>query len=118
MPDEATPKPIDFSTLDPSRNQLRWERTIQELAAQAHAESRHRYALERELLRWARPVLAVAAMLCLIAWTAGYVATRGGAATAGGRASARSAALDLAAWVANDRIPESSELLGTLGGDL
>jgi hypothetical protein len=118
MSDESTPKPIDFSALDPGRNQLRWERTIQEVAAQAHAERRHRHALERELLRWARPVLAVAAMLCLIAWTAGYVATRGRSVTAGGRTSTHSPALDLAAWVANDRIPDSSELLGTLGGNL
>jgi hypothetical protein len=117
MSDEATPKPIDFSALDPSRNQLRWERRILDLAAKAHAEGRRRHALERELLRWARPVLAVAATLCLIAWTAGYVVGhRRQAPTA--QTWTQSPALDLAGWAANDRIPESSELLRTLGGTL
>jgi hypothetical protein len=118
MSDEATPRPIDFSALDPCRNRLRWERTIQELATKAHAEGRRRYALERELLRWSRPVLAVAATLCLIAWTAGYVAGRDRPAMNAVQTSVQSPALELAGWAANDRIPDSSELLRTLGGTL
>jgi hypothetical protein len=113
MSDEATPKPIDFSALDPSRDQLRWERTIQGLAARAHAERRKRFAVEHELLRWARPVLAVAAAFCLIVWTAGYLVGGRRSATA---VEATTPALTLAAWAATDQLPETSELLRTLGG--
>jgi hypothetical protein len=118
MSDEATPKPIDFSALDPSRNQLRWERTIQSLATKAHAERRKRFAVEHELLRWARPVLAVAAAFCLIVWTAGYFAGGRRSSTASAQSATQAPALRLAAWAANDQIPETSELVGTLGGNL
>ncbi len=118
MSDERTPRPIDFSALDPGRNQLRWERSIQALAAKAHAEHVRRSSVEEQLLRWARPVLAVAAALCLIVWTAGYLAgNRRTRATTAGR-SVQSPALTLATWAANDRVPDSSELFGTLGGNL
>jgi hypothetical protein len=112
MADEATPKPIDFSALDPSRNQLRWERTVQTLAAKAHAECRRRISVEHELLRWARPVLAVAAAFCLIVWTAGYLAVARRSATA---VQVATPALSLATWAANDQLPETSELVRTLG---
>ena len=115
MSDEGTPNPVDLSALDPSRNQLRWERTIQELAARGYAERRRRYVLDRELLRWARPVLAVAAALCLIVWTAGYL--RSSRAVGPARSATMPPALTLAAWAANDRIPDSSELFGILGGE-
>jgi hypothetical protein len=115
MSDEAAPKPIDFSALDPARNQVRWERSIQALVARGYAERRRRYVLEQELLRWARPVLAVAAALCLIVWTAGYL--RGTRAAIPARSSALPPALTLATWAANDRIPDSNELFGTLGGN-
>jgi hypothetical protein len=115
MSDERTPRPVDLSALDPGRNQLRWERTIQELAAKAHAEHTRRSSVEVQLLRWARPVLAVAAALCLIVWTAGYLV---GNRRVTARTSAESPALTLASWAARDRIPDSSELFGTLGGNL
>jgi hypothetical protein len=113
MSDEATPKPIDFSALDPSRDRPRWERTIQGLAAKAHAERRRRFAVEHELLRWARPVLAVAAAFCLIVWTAGYFVAGRRSATA---VEATPPALSLAAWAATDQLPETSEIFHALGG--
>ena len=116
MSDEATPKPIDFSALDPGRNQIRWERTVQSLAAEAHAEYHRRVDVQQQLLRWARPVIAAAAAFCLIVWTAGYVAgpsTRNPMA----QGTSQSAALTLATWAANNQIPEGSELWSTLGGN-
>ncbi len=115
MPDEATPKPIDFSVLDPSLNQLRWERTIDNLVARARAQRRRRLSVQHELLRWGRPVLAMAAALCLIAWTAGYLAAsrRNTSSTT----SITAPALVIATWAANHQIPETSELFGTLGGN-
>lgn len=117
MSDEQTPRPIDFSALDPGRNRLGWERTIQELAARAHADRARRSSVEDQLLRWARPVLAAAAGLCLVVWTTGYLvgqrATRAPVVE-----TAQSPALTLAAWAAGDRIPDGDELFGALGGDL
>lgn len=116
MSDEDNRNPIDFSALDPGRNQIRWERLIQKVAAEAHAEQRRRMALQEQLLRWARPVLAVAAALCLLVWTAGYVVSPRPATTTA-QSPSQPPAFALASWVANDRIPESSELLSTLGGN-
>jgi hypothetical protein len=115
MFDEEPPNPIDFSALDPARNRLRWERSIADLAARGYAERGRRYLLDRELLRWARPVLAVAAALCLIVWTAGYL--RSTRAVSSARSTTLPPALTLAAWAATDHIPDSSELFGTLGGN-
>lgn len=113
MTDES-PGPIDFSALDPVRNQLRWARTIDNLAARALAERRKRTSIEYQLLTWGRPVLAVAAAFCLMIWTAGYfVSARRSTAAIPTTAPA----LQIAAWAANDSIPESSELSVTLGGN-
>jgi hypothetical protein len=112
MTDES-PGPIDFSALDPSRNQLRWSRTTESLAARALAERRKRTSIEHQLLSWARPVLAVAAAFCVMIWTAGYfVSARRNVTT-----PTTAPALQIAAWAANNSIPASSELSGTLGGN-
>jgi hypothetical protein len=106
MTDENTPNPIDFSALDPCRNQLRWMRTVDNLAARALAERRRRASIQHQLLSWARPVLAVAAGLCLMVWTAGYFVSARRSVTT----SATAPALQIAAWAANDKIPEISDL--------
>jgi hypothetical protein len=105
---------IDFALLDPSRDERRWERTVNSLVAQALVERRQRLCISHQSLRWARPVLAAAAMLSLVAWTAGYWA-KGNVAVV--PAQSRSAALTLASWAANNQIPETSDLLQTLGGN-
>jgi len=112
MSDEETPHPIDFSALDPSRDQLRWERTIADLAARASGECRRRISVQHQLLRWGRPVLAAAAALCLITWGAGYWAARRQSASPAARGTAP--ALSISAWAANHEIPDTSELLATL----
>jgi hypothetical protein len=114
MSDES-PGPIDFSALDPSRNQLHWARTVDQLAARALADRRRRLSVEHQLLSWARPVLAVAAALCLTVWTAGYLASARRGATS--TTATTAPALQIATWAANDKIPETNELSGTLGGN-
>jgi|WetSurMetagenome_2_1015567.scaffolds.fasta_scaffold439832_2 hypothetical protein len=104
---------IDFSALDPSRNQLRWQRTVDALVVKAMAERRKRLSIEQQLLRWARPVLAVAAGLSIVAWTTGFLsANRSQQVTS----AQHPPALTLASWAANNQIPEPSDLFGTLGG--
>jgi hypothetical protein len=112
--DDGMEDRIDFAALDPSRNELRWTRTVDALVGKALAERHKRFSIERQLLRWARPVLAVAAGLSFVAWTAGYLASN--------RAHPISTvenppALNLANWAANNQIPEPSDLFGTLGGN-
>jgi hypothetical protein len=101
---------IDFSVLDPSRDERRWARSIDALATRAIAERRKRLSIERQLLRWGRPVLLVAASLCVVAWTAGYFSLVKRTTSA----SHRSAAITLASWAANNHIPEPSDVLGVL----
>ncbi len=105
---------IDFSVIDPSRNELRWSRTIDALVVKALAERRKRLSIEQQLLRWARPVLVVAAGLSIVAWTAGFLAANRSKTVASVQ---HPPALTLANWAANNRIPEPSDLFGTLGGD-
>jgi hypothetical protein len=104
---------IDFSPLDPSRDELRWSRTIDSLVARAVSERRARLSVERQLLRWARPVLAMAAGLCIAAWTAGLIAGDRQAQVA----TVAPPALTLANWAANNEIPDPSDLVATLRGN-
>jgi hypothetical protein len=112
--EDRTEDRIDFSALDPSHNELRWTRTVHALVGSALVERRKRLSIEQQLLRWARPVLAVAAGLSFVTWTASYLASN--------RAQQVSTlqnppALILANWAANNQIPEPSDLFGTLGGN-
>ncbi len=111
---ERVDERIDFSALDPSRDELHWTRTLDGLVGKALAERRKRLSIERQLLRWARPALAVAASLGIVAWTAGLLA-----ANRSGRVSTvqHPAALTLANWAANNQIPQPNDLWGALGGD-
>jgi TRAP-type C4-dicarboxylate transport system permease small subunit len=106
---------IDFSTLDPSRNELRWRRTVDALVVKAIAERRRRLTVEHQLLRWARPVLAVAAGLCIVAWAAGLLS--GSPQPASQQATANHPALTWSSWAANNQIPEPSDLVAMVGGN-
>jgi hypothetical protein len=105
---------MDFSPLDPSRDEQRWRRNVDALVSRALAERRRRLSIEQQLLHWARPMLAVAAGLCILAWTANLVGGSGGPT----RETATNApALTVANWAANHHIPGPDDLLGTLRGN-
>ena len=114
MHDERQAERIDFSALDPCRDELQWKRTVDGLVGKVLAERRSRLSIEQQLLRWARPVLAVAAGLCLMAWTASLLGDSNSPQTSSVR---HPPALTLANWAANNQIPKPSDLLGTLGGN-
>ena len=103
---------IDFSPLDPKRDEVRWGRIVTRLAAQAAAERREHLSVEWQMARWARPVLAVAAGLCLLAWAGGWLGN--GRASVDGETSIL---LTVANWAANHQVPEPSALLQTLRGN-
>ncbi|MGD0837177.1 MAG: hypothetical protein ABSB49_11105 [Polyangia bacterium] len=100
---------IDFSALDPSRDELRWTRSIAGIVESALAERRRRLSVRQQLLGWARPALSIAAALCLAVWTAGYFSysTRQAVALS-------PVAIAITTWAANHQVPEPSELLGVL----
>jgi hypothetical protein len=101
---------IDFSALDPSRDELRWTRSIVGIVESALAERWRRLSFRQQLLGWARPALSIAAALCLAVWTAGYFShsTRQAASTL------PPVAIAITTWAANHQVPEPSELLGVL----
>ena len=103
---------IDFSPLDPKRDEVRWGRIVTSLAAQAVAERRQRLSVQWQMARWARPVLAVAAGLCLLAW-AGRWLGNGRAPVDGGTPIV----LTVANWAANQQVPDPGALLQTLRGE-
>jgi hypothetical protein len=112
--DDEMANRIDLSALDPSRDELHWTRTIDGLVGQALAERRKRLSVEQQLLRWARPVLAVAASFGIVAWTGGLLAVNRGQRMA---TMQHPAALTMANWAANNQIPEPSDLWGALGAN-
>lgn len=105
-------RPIDLSVLDPSRDQPRWARLVDEVAARAVARHRERRSIAGQLTRWARPVLALAAGLCLLTWAGGWLGGRATSITA-----PSPAAFTLASWAANHQTPTPDALLQTLGGN-
>jgi hypothetical protein len=59
---------IDLSPLDPTRDELRWERMVRSVAARGRASRSLPEAVLLDLVRRARPALAAAAVLALCAW--------------------------------------------------
>lgn len=99
------PDRIDFSALDPARDQLGWERRVRTVVARAAARP-----VERTALRFARPLLAVAAALALLAWAPSFFAT--GASP--GQTS--DAAVTLSQWAAQGEVPSGADVWTTFGG--
>lgn len=106
--------PIDLSPLDPSRDRLRWERVIRATAARA-MRPRPNLVLA-DLSSRARPLLAMAAALALLAWLPALLGRGSGAATGAG-AAARDPALSLSTWASTGELPATDDLLATLGGE-
>lgn len=58
---------LDFSALDPAKNQPAWDQWIDKIARQAVVVRRQRVSLDFQLKRWARPAIAFAtAIACLV----------------------------------------------------
>lgn len=102
-------EPIDFAALDPSRDPARWPRLIDGIVARAVDERRARLSVQAQLLRWARPVLAMAAAACLLAWAGIWL--RRGSAVVQPHAPAVST---VAKWAANHEVPAPGDLLAIL----
>jgi hypothetical protein len=104
------PEKIDFAALDPSRDPRRWEQLVGDVARRG-LEARRAASVTRQLVAWARPALAAAALVALVVW---LIAALRPAPTA--VAAARPADA-LTAWAWNDELPATATILETLGAD-
>jgi hypothetical protein len=107
---------LDLTALDPSRDQVRWDRLVRSVAARgAEAAARRRPGwLALELSAWVRPALACAAGVALLVWVPTWLRAPPAPVPATSAATADRAAL-LAAWAASDDPSSASTLLLVLG---
>jgi hypothetical protein len=104
---------IDLSSLDPSRDEARWNRRIELIAARAAAAGRRRLTVAQQLRTWMRPALAIAASVALVSWL-GALASRPSEPTA--ITATEDPASTLARWAMSDERPSTSSILEVLGG--
>jgi hypothetical protein len=103
---------IDFSSLDPSRDLRRWDQLVVSLASRAIEARRRQFTISRQLVAWARPVLAIAATVALGIWAGALLnADRKEATTA----SSEDPVYTLAGWAIKEQVPSTTEILKVLG---
>ena len=103
---------IDLSMLDPSRDQPRWEQTVQSVASRAWAARRRRLSIGGQLSVWARPVLAIAAAVSLVSWAGALTSNSSKPANVSDQ---QEPAAVLLQWANNDEVPPTSQILQVLG---
>jgi hypothetical protein len=113
-----TDRKIDLTALDPSLDQVRWERMVRSVAVRgAEAAARRRPGrLTLQLAAWARPALAFAAALALLVWVPSWL-RRTPTAPATAAAAMSDHAARIAAWAASDEPASANALLLALGDD-
>lgn len=105
-------EPIDFSSLDPSRNVSRWEARIKFIASRAEVHQRRRLTVTGQFILWARPLLAIAASVALFGWL-GLLAS--------GTQKVNASADPMAAmitWAARDEVPTTEMVIAAFGGSI
>jgi hypothetical protein len=106
-------KPIDFTSLDPSRNARRWDARIEFIASQAVARRGRRWTVTGQLVLWSRPMLAVAASVALVGWL--------GLAVFGTQTVSHNKvdpAAEITTWAARDEVPNAETVISALGGSI
>jgi hypothetical protein len=104
--------PIDLSTLDPARNERRWEQLVQRTAARGLAARRPSFA--GQVFAWARPVMAFAAAAAVITWIAA-ARVRSSTTTASNPADPSQEMIE---WARGDAVPTDAEVTDLLGRNL
>jgi hypothetical protein len=103
---------IDLSSLDPSRDRKCWETRIKFIADRAAERAQRRLTVTGQLLRWSRPMLAVAASVALLGWVS--------LATFGEQRVTKSVdpAMAITVWALRDEVPSTETVIAALGGSL
>jgi len=113
-------KKVDLSALEPFPSPARFEQAVGAIAARAMAARRRkRETVSEQLSAWARPALALAAGVALIAWVPSLWSRSPSSTAVSSSASQQSAdpAATLMGWAAKDALPtDTTEVLTTLGG--
>ena len=103
-------RPIDFSSIDPKRNEARWESMIHSVLERSK-KTRNRSQFFGHLVSWAKPAITAAAavaLFCLI----GAVARH----TDSPRQTSQSEpALMVASWAVGEEMPNTADILTVLG---
>jgi hypothetical protein len=103
------PNRVDFSSLDPSTDQLRWERSLRGVLDRTHA-ARFRLALEARALRWAPAALAAGSAAVVLVWMLGAPSSGVESVTA------EPASAALVRWAEQGQLPPPQQVLQVLGG--
>lgn len=114
--------PIDLRPLDPTQDQLRWERLVRAISERAAPELARRAAGNLGVLtmlgRWAWPAMAAASITALLA---GGVLARAHSAEpfASGRPVLESLQLSapISTWLGEERSPTATDLVMALEGE-
>jgi hypothetical protein len=104
---------IDLSSLDPSRDESRWNDLISAIARRAREARQRRLSVPYQLLAWARPAVAMAAAIALVV-VVGASLSRYAAQTKS--VNTVKPALMLTVWAATDVHPSTAAMLELLGG--
>jgi len=100
---------IDFSSLDPARDNLRWERMVRATTARAVA-ARRTSSVADQLRAWMRPALAAAALVAVSMW--GAVIARGHTV----RSEKTDSTALLIEWGRTGQMPSGANTWTLLGG--
>lgn len=106
--------PIDFSSLDPSRDAVRFERMVQGVVAQA-VKARARPGPVWVGLASSGGRMLAAAAVAVIAWAPALWSRLNPGARPAAAALRQDPARSLADWAERDRLPSSAELASAMG---
>jgi hypothetical protein len=109
--------PVDFSSLDPRRDEVRWERMVQGVVAQAVKARARPGPVWVGLATSGTRILAAAAAVAVIAWAPALWSrvTAGSWPRLNATAASHDPARSLADWAERDQLPSNSELASAMG---
>ena len=102
---------IDFTSLDPMSDPVRFERMVAVVVHGRRVRPRSAALFSRELLRWGRAAVAIAAALAGAAWLPALA--RGGGS---GAARASDPVELVAEWARAGEVPRDADLMQAFGG--
>jgi hypothetical protein len=106
---------VDLSALDPASNELRYERLVRGVLAAAEAELARRARAQTPLTvlgMWARPMMAAAAIMAVLAGSVLFTLDRGEASeTSDSLAEGLGIPAPAAEWLMEDREPTRADLV-------
>lgn len=105
---------IDFSSLDPSRNEEAWERRISNIVAAASDRRQPVVSIWLQLAAWAKPPLIASGIAAALFLAVSGVVVRREERSA--VSSQQEPALALSGWAAGEDLPSTHRILQILGG--